>query len=330
VSEARVVVAGASGFAGALAASLVHRHPRLELAAATARTEAGTRLDRLYPRYRVPIELTEFDPERAGDFEAAIVAYPHGAAAEVVARFVEAGVPVVDVSADFRLRDQAVYEDTYGEHPAPELLDDAVYGLTELHREEVGGARLVANPGCYPTAAILALAPLVAAGLVEDAVISAASGVSGAGRVAGDRFHFVSVDENFTPYGVEGHRHLPEIVQELDGAGRVTFVPHLVPLDQGLLASCFVTTSRDVEAEELRRLYAERYEGEPFVELVDRPPGVREVRDTNLCRIHVAVDERTGRVMAFAAIDNLWKGAAGQAIQNLNLMLGFEETDGLR
>jgi N-acetyl-gamma-glutamyl-phosphate reductase len=324
-----VVVAGASGFAGALAASLVHRHPRLELAAATARTDAGTRLDRLYPRYRVPIELTELETESAGDYEAAIVAYPHGAAAEVVARFVEAGVPVVDVSADFRLHDLAVYEETYGDHTAPELLADAVYGLTELHRDEVRGARLVANPGCYPTAAILALAPLAEGGLAEDVVISAASGVSGAGRVAGDRFHFVSVDENFTPYGIEGHRHLPEIVQELDGAGRVTFVPHLVPLDQGLLASCFVTTSRDVEAEELRRLYVERYEGEPFVEVVDQPPGVREVRDTNLCRIHVAVDERTGRAMAFAAIDNLWKGAAGQAIQNLNLMLGFEETEGL-
>jgi len=324
-----VVVAGASGFAGALAASLVHRHPRLELAAATARTDAGTRLDRLYPRYRVPIELTELETESAGDYEAAIVAYPHGAAAEVVARFVEAGVPVVDVSADFRLHDLAVYEETYGDHTAPELLADAVYGLTELHRDEVRGARLVANPGCYPTAAILALAPLAEGGLAEDVVISAASGVSGAGRVAGDRFHFVSVDENFTPYGIEGHRHLPEIVQELDGAGRVTFVPHLVPLDQGLLASCFVTTSRDVEAEELRRLYVERYKGEPFVEVVDQPPGVREVRDTNLCRIHVAVDERTGRAMAFAAIDNLWKGAAGQAIQNLNLMLGFEETEGL-
>jgi len=324
-----VVVAGASGFAGALAASLVHRHPRLELAAATARTDAGTRLDRLYPRYRVPIELTELETESAGDYEAAIVAYPHGAAAEVVARFVEAGVPVVDVSADFRLHDLAVYQETYGDHTAPELLADAVYGLTELHRDEVRGARLVANPGCYPTAAILALAPLAEGGLAEDVVISAASGVSGAGRVAGDRFHFVSVDENFTPYGIEGHRHLPEIVQELDGAGRVTFVPHLVPLDQGLLASCFVTTSRDVEAEELRRLYMERYEGEPFVELVDQPPGVREVRDTNLCRIHVAVDERTGRAMAFAAIDNLWKGAAGQAIQNLNLMLGFDETEGL-
>jgi N-acetyl-gamma-glutamyl-phosphate reductase len=324
-----VVVAGASGFAGALAASLVHRHPRLELAAATARTDAGTRLDRLYPRYQVPIELTELDTESAGDYEAAIVAYPHGAAAEVVARFVEAGVPVVDVSADFRLHDLAVYKGTYGDHTAPELLADAVYGLTELHRDEVRGARLVANPGCYPTAAILALAPLAEAGLAEDVVISAASGVSGAGRVAGDRFHFVSVDENFTPYGIEGHRHLPEIVQELDGAGRVTFVPHLVPLDQGLLASCFVTTSRDVEAEELRRLYVERYEGEPFVEVVDQPPGVREVRDTNLCRIHVAVDARTGRSMAFAAIDNLWKGAAGQAIQNLNLMLGFDETEGL-
>jgi N-acetyl-gamma-glutamyl-phosphate reductase len=324
-----VVVAGASGFAGALAASLVHRHPRLELAAATARTDAGTRLDRLYPRYRIPIELTELDTESAGDYEAAIVAYPHGAAAEVVARFVEAGVPVVDVSADFRLHDLAVYKGTYGDHTAPELLADAVYGLTELHREEVRGARLVANPGCYPTAAILALAPLAEAGLAEDVVISAASGVSGAGRVAGDRFHFVSVDENFTPYGIEGHRHLPEIVQELDGAGWVTFVPHLVPLDQGLLASCFVTTSRDVEAEELRRLYVERYEGEPFVEVVDQPPGVREVRDTNLCRIHVAVDARTGRAMAFAAIDNLWKGAAGQAIQNLNLMLGFDETEGL-
>jgi len=324
-----VVVAGASGFAGALAASLVHRHPRLELAAATARTDAGTRLDRLYPRYRVPIELIELETESAGDYEAAIVAYPHGAAAEVVARFVEAGVPVVDVSADFRLHDLAVYEETYGDHTAPELLADAVYGLTELHRDEVRGARLVANPGCYPTAAILALAPLAEGGLAEDVVISAASGVSGAGRVAGDRFHFVSVDENFTPYGIEGHRHLPEIVQELDGAGRVTFVPHLVPLDQGLLASCFVTTSRDVEAEELRRLYVERYEGEPFVEAVDQPPGVREVRDTNLCRIHVAVDERTGRAMAFAAIDNLWKGAASQAIQNLNLMLGFDETEGL-
>ena len=340
-----MIVAGASGFAGALAASLVHRHPRLELAAATARADAGERLDRLYPRYRVPIELTELDLDGAGDCDAAIVAYPHGAAAEVVARFIDAGLAVVDVSADFRLHDRATYEETYGEHGAPELLPDAVYGLTELHRDEIRKARLVANPGCYPTAAILALAPLAGAGLAGDVVISAASGVSGAGRGGGDRLHFVSVDENFTPYGVDGHRHLPEVVQELDaleeasgtsppsdaepGRPRVTFVPHLVPLDQGLMTSCFVSATREVEAEELRRLYAERYADERFVEVVDSPPGVREVRDTNLCRIHVAVDAPTGRAMAFAAIDNLWKGAAGQAIQNLNLMLGFEETEGL-
>ncbi|HKH14321.1 MAG TPA: N-acetyl-gamma-glutamyl-phosphate reductase [Solirubrobacterales bacterium] len=331
MSDARVIVAGASGFAGALAASLVHRHPRLDLAAATARADAGERLDRLYPRYRVPVELTELDLDRAADSDAAIVAYPHGAAAEVVARFIEAGLAVVDISADFRLRDPAAYEETYGEHGAPELLDDAVYGLTELRRDEVRGARLVANPGCYPTAALLALAPLAEAGLAGDIVISAASGVSGAGRGGGGRLHFVSVDENFTPYGVDGHRHLPEIVQELEvfgNASRVTFVPHLLPLDQGLTASCFVAPTRDVDADELRRLYRERYEGETFVEVVDDPPGVREVRDTNLCRIHVAVDG-TGRALAFAAIDNLWKGAAGQAIQNLNLMLGFDETEGL-
>jgi len=331
VSDARVIVAGASGFAGALAASLVHRHPRLDLAAATARADAGERLDRLYPRYRVPVELTELDLDRAADSDAAIVAYPHGAATEVVARFIEAGLAVVDISADFRLRDPATYEETYGEHGAPDLLGDAVYGLTELRRDEVRRARLVANPGCYPTAALLALAPLAEAGLAGDIVISAASGVSGAGRAGADRLHFVSVDENFTPYGVDAHRHLPEIVQELEvfgNASRVTFVPHLLSLDQGLMASCFVAPTRDVDADELRRLYRERYEGETFVEVVDDPPGVREVRDTNLCRIHVAVDG-TGRALAFAAIDNLWKGAAGQAIQNLNLMLGFDETEGL-
>jgi N-acetyl-gamma-glutamyl-phosphate reductase len=328
----RVTVAGASGFAGALAATLVHRHPRLQLAAATSRGDAGKRLDQLYPRYRVPVELTELDLDRATECDAAIVAYPHGAAAEVVAGLADAGVAVVDVSADFRLRDLGVYEETYGEHGAPALLDDAVYGLTELHRDRVRGARLVANPGCYPTAALLGLAPLAEAGLADDVVISAASGVSGAGRGGGDRLHFVSVDENFSPYGVEGHRHLPEIVQELEGlggTGAVSFVPHLLPLDQGLTASCFVRPSREVTASEVRSLYRDRYESERFVDVVDEAPGVRDVRDSNRCHVHVAMDPRANRVLAFGAIDNLWKGAAGQAIQNLNLMLGFEETEGL-
>jgi N-acetyl-gamma-glutamyl-phosphate reductase len=334
-SKARVVVAGASGFAGALAAHLVHGHPRLELAVATARSEVGERLDRLYPRYRVPVELTELDLDAPPEADAAIVAYPHGAAAPVVARLLEAGQAVVDVSADFRLHELPVYEATYGEHGAPELLKDAVYGLTELHRDDVRGARLVANPGCYPTAALLALAPLAREGLAGDVVISAASGVSGAGRGLGqrDHLHFVSVDENFSPYATSGHRHLPEITQELEALGadgRVTFVPHLLPLDQGLMASCFVMPARDVEAAQVRELYRAAYAAEPFVDVVADPPGVRDVRDTNLCRVNVTTDGDTGRIMAFAAIDNLWKGAAGQAIQNLNLMLGFDETEGLR
>jgi N-acetyl-gamma-glutamyl-phosphate reductase len=330
--RARVLVAGASGFAGALAARLVWRHPRLELAIASSRADAGERLDRLYPRYRVPVELAELDLDRAAECDAALVAYPHGAAAELVAELRSAGLAVVDISADFRLHDLAVYERTYGGHGAPELLGEAVYGLTELHRSEVAGAKLVANPGCYPTAALLALAPLAEAGLAGDVVISAASGVSGAGRGGGESLHFVAVDENFTPYAIEGHRHLPEIVQELGALGSdgaVTFVPHLLPLDQGLLASCYVALVRGITAAQLRSLYVDRYAAEPFVELVDEPPGVRDVRETNQCRVCVAPDERSGRAVVFAAIDNLWKGAAGQAIQNLNLMIGLPETEGL-
>jgi N-acetyl-gamma-glutamyl-phosphate reductase len=328
-----VLVAGASGFTGALAAQLVWRHPRLELVRITARADAGERLDRVYPRYRVPLMLEELDVERAEDCDAAIVAYPHGAAAPVVAGLRELGLQVVDLSADFRLRDPNTYQRWYGELFAPELLADSVYGLPELHRERISDAELVANPGCYPTAALLALAPLAEAGVLEDVVIDAKSGVSGAGRGDGEGWlTFVSVDENFTPYGTEGHRHEPEIAQELRGLGAdvpLTFVPHLLPLDQGELASCYVRTSRELGPDELERLYRDRYEAEPFVEVVDGPPGVRDVRDTNLCRIHVTADPRSGRVMAFAAIDNLWKGASGQAIQNLNLMLGLAETEGL-
>ncbi len=326
-----MLVAGASGYAGALAACLVWRHPRLELAAATSRAEVGTRLDRLYPRHRVPVELEQLDLEQAAGYDAALVAYPHGAAAKLVSELREAGMPVVDISADFRLHDLSTYERAYGDHGAPQLLREAVYGLTELHREPIREAKLVANPGCYPTAAMLALAPLAEAGLADDVVISAASGVSGAGRGGGERLAFVTVDGNFSPYAVEGHRHAPEIIQELGELGSsapVSFVPHLLPLDQGLLASCYVRLARDVGEEELRSLYEERYDDEPFVELVDEPPGVRDVRDTNLCRVHVSLDG-AGRALAFAAIDNLWKGAAGQAIQNLNLMLGLPETEGL-
>ena len=326
-----MIVAGASGYAGALAAELVFRHPRLELVAATSRTDAGTRLDRLYPRYRVPIELTELDLDTLEEVDAAIVALPAGAATPVVAGMRGLGLQVVDLSADFRLVDAAIYELWYGPHGDPDLLENAVYGLTELGREAIREAELVANPGCYPTAALLALAPLAERGLIESVVIDAKSGVSGAGRDGGERLSFVSLTENLAPYGVEGHRHLPEVEQELRrlGAGvAVSFIPHLLPLDQGLLASCYVDLTEPVDAATLSELFAERYAEEPFVEVVASPPGVRDVRDTNLCRIHAApIGERKAAV--FAAIDNLWKGASGQAVQNLNLMLGLEESEGL-
>jgi N-acetyl-gamma-glutamyl-phosphate reductase len=325
-------VFGAAGFTGALAARLLHAHPSFELRFVTARSDTGRRLDELYPHHRVPMVLEELDLDRHGEVEAAVVAYPHGAAASLVKELLKRGMKIVDLSADFRLRDPATYERWYREHPAPELLERAVYGLPERYRERISSADLVANPGCYPTAALLALAPLAEAGLIEDVVIDAKSGASGAGRAASDKTHFVSVDENVTPYGVPGHRHTPEIEQELAALGadvRITFTPHLLPLDQGELVSCYVTADGERPGVDLDRLYASTYADERFVELSSTPPGVRDVRETNFCRISVHRDERSGRAIVFAAIDNLWKGAASQAVQNLNLMFGLPEEEGI-
>ena len=253
----RVLVAGASGYAGALAAELVRRHPSLELARVTARTDAGKRLDELYPQYGVDLVLEEPAAEDGSDVDAAIVAYPHGAAAPVVAALRGQGTKVVDLSADFRLHDLDTYGRWYGEHGAPELLGEAVYGLTELHREAIAGAGLVANPGCYPTASILALAPLAAEGLIEDVVIDAKSGVSGAGRAAEEEMAVVKETDDTKPYMVTSHRHTPEIAQELTelaggngaspGEAGLTFVPHLMPYDQGELVSCYVRTSEPID-----------------------------------------------------------------------------------
>jgi N-acetyl-gamma-glutamyl-phosphate reductase len=327
VADTRVAVLGASGYAGAIAAMLVHRHPFFELAHVTARSEAGERLDDVHPRTRVPLALEPWDPDAQGDVDAALVCWPHRVAAPAVAVLRERGVRVVDLSADFRLRDRGIYEDWYGPHGAPDLFGQGVYGLPELHREAIAGADLVANPGCYPTAALLALAPLARAGLLGEVVIDAKSGVSGAGREPTQATHFISADENMTPYKVGRHRHTPEIEQELGAT--VTFVPHLVPLAQGELVSCYVTPARDADPEEIAELYDDAYAREPWVELRNGPPGVLEVRDTNYCRVSAHSDPRTGRIMVFATLDNLWKGAASQAVQNLNLMFGRDEREGL-
>jgi N-acetyl-gamma-glutamyl-phosphate reductase len=328
-----VAVFGAAGYAGSLAARLLYNHPDFELTAVTARSDVGRRLDDVYPHHRVPLVLEEVDLDRQGGTDAAIVAYPHGASAPFVAELRQRGTKVVDLSADFRLRDVALYEEWYKPHPEPGLIADAVYGLPELYRSAIAVAELVANPGCYPTATILALAPLARAGLIADAVIDAKSGVSGAGRSATDKTHFVTVDENVNAYGVPRHRHTPEIEQELAALGNdvtITFTPHLLPLDQGELVSCYVTlTDPTVSTGELDALYHDAYDSEQFVELVSEPAGVRAVRETNICRISLHRDERTGRAIVFGAIDNLWKGTASEAVQNLNLMFGLPEGAGI-
>jgi N-acetyl-gamma-glutamyl-phosphate reductase len=333
-----VIVAGATGFAGALAAHLLWRHPRFELVAVTGRSEVGRRLDDLYPRYRVPLEIEPLDLDAHGQIDAAVVAYPHAAAAPTVADLRTRGARVVDLSADFRLSSLATYEQWYGKHPRPELLADAVYGLTELHRERIAGAGIVANPGCYPTASLLGLAPLARAGLIADVVIDAKQGVSGAGRTFDETTHGSMAGENILPYKVAEHRHTPEIEDQLAplrAAGgavdevAVLFQAHLVPLDQGELADCYVTTTRPTDDAELGELFAAAYEHEPFVELVGAPPATRDVLATNFCRVFAKADSHSGKVVVLSAIDNLWKGTSSQAVQNLNVMFSLPETEGL-
>ena len=327
----RIAVIGAAGFAGAVAARILDRHPHFELAAVQARSDVGERLDALYPQHRVQMRLDDVGAASLDGFDAAIVALPHGAAAGVVADLRAKDIRVVDLSADFRLGDRDTYTKWYGEHGAPELFGTAAYGLPELDRSGIVAADIVACPGCYPTATLLAMAPLAKTGLVTGTVVDAKSGVSGAGRTPSRKTHFVSVAENVSAYGLDGHRHEPEIGEQLSklGApGSLVFLPHLVPLDEGELVSCYVDLAEPKDSDELLALFAEHYASEPFVEVTSESPGVKDVRETNRCRITVRAHS-SGKVIVLSAIDNLWKGAAGQAVQCLNLMFGRPETEGL-
>jgi N-acetyl-gamma-glutamyl-phosphate reductase len=320
-------VVGGSGYTGALLAELLLRHPSFSLTALSSDTQAGTPVVSVLPRVRSALSFCRND-DVAG-IDAAFVCLPDGAAAPVVKRLLDEGSRVVDLSPDFRLGAQA-YAEWYGEHPYPEMLP-GVYGLTELNRDRIAGAQLVANPGCYPTAALLALDPLRQLGLL-DVVIDAKSGVSGAGKTPSEKTHFCSIDSDLLVYAMAGHRHYPELAAGLaiNGNGpSLTFQPHVVPLQRGILETIYVRAEQHLTAGELRRLYRTVYAGERFVEVCDEPPRLRDVAGTNYCRVSVTVDERAGRIVLVAAIDNLLKGACGQALQNMNVMLGLPEQEGL-
>ena len=336
----KVGILNVTGYAGVELARILHHHPEAEISGVTGRSSAGQRLAEVFPHLaEVDIEI---EPELTASADIVFSALPQTASAEACEWFVRDGVKVVDISADFRLHDPAEYQRWYGqEHPAPDLLETSVYGLTELDREGVAGASLIANPGCYPTGALLALAPVVKAGLItEQVIVDAKSGVSGAGRGLSLGTHFSEVNENVFAYGIGGHRHLPEITQELRRLRsgyepKVIFQPHLIPMTRGILDSVYADfvdgafPSSAIAKEEMEALYADYYKDDPFVRVVGAAPQTKQTWGNNDCLIHATVDQHTGRLVVFAAIDNLVKGAAGQAVQNMNLMFDLPETAGL-
>ncbi|MFC1861054.1 N-acetyl-gamma-glutamyl-phosphate reductase [Chloroflexota bacterium] len=334
MTKTKVGIINVTGYAGVELARLLFKHPEVELTSVTGRSAVGQRLDKVFP-HLVGIGLT-IEAE-LGDVEMAFSAMPHQDSAREVIPLVNRDVKVIDISADFRLKDAEEYAEWYGSaHPAPQLLEEAVYGLAELYRLQVASARLVANPGCYPTGAILALAPAIKEGIIEpDIIIDSKSGVSGAGRTLSLKTHYSEVNEDISAYALDGHRHLPEIVQELKRLNQgkaiaVTFVPHLTPMIRGILTTAYAPLTKKFKTiEEVRQLYKDFYTDEPFVRVLDSPPHTKYTWGCNYCLIHPTIDERTGKLIVISCIDNLVKGAAGQAIQNMNLMLGLPETSGI-
>ncbi len=333
----RVGIVGGTGYTGVELLRLLAIHPEVEVSVITSRSEAGVPVADLYPNLRGHLNLgfTEPDVERLAECDLVFFATPNGTAMQMVPELLEKGTRVVDLAADFRLKDAQVWEQWYGvKHACPELLQEAVYGLPEIHREAIRGARLVANPGCYPTAVTLGYLPLVEAGLLDltGLIADAKSGVSGAGRTASVPTLMGECGESFKAYAVPGHRHLPEISQNLAlAAGEkvdLTFVPHLLPMIRGIHATLYGR----VEGEpDLQALFEQRYAAEPFVDVLPSGshPETRSVRGVNICRIAVHRPQGADTVVILSVIDNLVKGAAGQAVQNMNLMLGLDESMGL-
>lgn len=334
----RAAVAGATGYAGAELVRLLHNHPHASLRLITSGTRAGQELAEIYPSLHgiyggELVDIAELDPAAV---DVVFLALPHGASMEFVREHADAPFTTIDLSGDYRLSGPGVYEEWYGQaHVHAAGFEHAVYGLSEWSREELPGARLVANPGCYPTAVALALAPLLAEGWVEPSgiVVDAKSGVTGAGASAKPGTHFPLVNDNFHAYGLLRHRHTVEMQEALGRASggpvELLFTPHLLPVNRGILATIYARPTASLRGDDLAALFRERYAGCPFVQWVDEPPGIQQVRGSNQCHLHARFDERTGTVLLLSAIDNLVKGAAGQAVQNMNLCFGLPEESGL-
>jgi N-acetyl-gamma-glutamyl-phosphate reductase len=346
-----VSIVNVTSYTGLELLRLLAGHPEFVVTSVTARSAAGQRLDAVFPQFSTGLNhkgvgsgtgrlvLTE-KPEQT---HLAFVCLPHTAAAETVVELLARGMKVVDLSADFRLHDAGTYEIWYNHaHPAPTLLETAVYGLCERYREQIARSSLVANPGCHSTTSILALLPALAADLIKpDIIINTLTGISGAGRSLKVSSLYCEQDEDTSAYSLSGHRHLPEIIQELEAGAsasghplqeplRVTFVPHVLPMSRGLLATCYADLKEPLLTDqEIRACYAEYYANEPYVRIIDTPPHTKWTTGTNTCLIYPTLDQRTGRLLVISCLDNLCKGAAGQAVQNANLLAGLPETTGL-
>lgn len=333
----KIGIVGGTGYTGVELLRILARHPQAQLVAITSRKETGVPVAEMFPSLRGSVDLKFSDPKDAGLASCDVVffATPNGIAMTEAPALLSAGVKVIDLAADFRIKDITVWEKWYGmTHACPDLVKEAVYGLPEVNREAIMGARIVANPGCYPTATQLGFLPLVEAGVVDDQhlIADTKSGVSGAGRKAETHILFSEASDNFKAYGVAGHRHLPEVRQGITRAAghevALTFVPHLVPMIRGIHATLYARLTKEVD---LQALFEKRYAGEPFVDVLPAgsQPDTRSVRASNLCRIAVHRPQGGDMVVVLSVIDNLVKGAAGQAIQNMNLMFGLPETLGL-
>lgn len=341
MSKVRAAIVGASGYAGEELVRLLTRHPGVELVCATSRQYAGQAVGSVFPRYReCQVSFIEPDMDKIASMaDVAFMATPHCVAAEYAGALLSKGVKMIDISADFRLRDAAVYEKYYKKvHPAPELISQAVYGLPERYGNAIANGSLIACPGCYPTSIILPGAALLAAGLVESVGIEAIclSGVSGAGRKVDLQYIFPECNESVRPYGVVGHRHLPEIEQELAVAAGVpsvtmNFIPHLIPVNRGIHSTVLFNAKAGCDDDSALAALREAYDGKPFVRILGKGElaDTKHVTMTNFCEIGCAYDKRTNRLIVSSVIDNITKGAAGQAVQCLNLMYGFDETAGL-